>query len=172
MVSPLSQAIAFQNSVNPAQSGIAPTDVVGSYKLASDAAEKNYQAKLAANNALWGGLAGLGGAGIMAFGPSAAKSFFGQGAATVAPSAATAAAPVASDAAATATPSVLGALPGMGDAVASPLMAGLTDAGSIAAPTVAADLAATAPEAGAAAAAGTDLLAGLPEWLLPLLFAA
>lgn len=73
MASPLAQALAFQGSVSPAQTGIAPTDVVGAYKLASDVAEKNYQAKLAANNAMWGGLAGLGGAGITAFGPSIAK---------------------------------------------------------------------------------------------------
>lgn len=77
MVSPLAQALAFQNSVQPAQSGVAPTDVVGAYKLASDAAEKNYLAKLAANNAMYGGLAGLGGAGIAAFGPSVKNSLFG-----------------------------------------------------------------------------------------------
>lgn len=65
MVSPLAQAIAFQNSVNPTQSGIAPTDVVGAYKLASDVAEKNYQAKVQQMMGLWGGLAALGGAGIL-----------------------------------------------------------------------------------------------------------
>lgn len=176
MVSPLSQAIAFQNSFNPAQSGIAPTDVVGSYKLASDVAEKNYAAKLAANNAMWGGLAGLGGAGMLAFGPAAAKSWFGQGASTVAPT--------ATSAGAGATPGVGAALPGTIDASAPLAYSGLPagfDAATIgaptvvgdlgasaAAPTVAADLAAAAPEA----AAGTDLLASIPEWLLPLLFAA
>ena len=77
MVSPLVQAMTYQGSVQPAQSGIAPTDVVGAYKLASDVAEKNYQAQLAKQNALWGGLAGLGGAGIAGFGPSAAKALFG-----------------------------------------------------------------------------------------------
>lgn len=77
MVSPLTQAMMFQGTVNPAQTGIAPTDVVGAYKLASDVAERNYQAKLAQQNAMWGGLAGLGGAGILGFGPSIAKGLFG-----------------------------------------------------------------------------------------------
>ena len=84
MTSPLVQAMAFQNAVHPAQTGIAPTDVVGSYKLASDVAEKNYQAQLAKQQALWGGLAGLGSAGILAFAPSALKKLSGLGTATAA----------------------------------------------------------------------------------------
>ena len=77
MVSPLAQAIAFQNAVNPAQSGIAPTDVVGAYKLASDVAEKNYQAKLQQQMGMWGGLASLGAAGIRGFGPTLAQKWWG-----------------------------------------------------------------------------------------------
>lgn len=92
MASPLVQALAFQNAVNPAQSGIAPTDVVGSYKLATDAAEKNYAAKIAERNAMWGGLAGMGGAGIMGFGPSIAKKYFGAGSTAASPTAPAAAA--------------------------------------------------------------------------------
>src|SRR6266481_4937137 len=78
MASPLIQAMTFQNQVQPAQTGIAPTDVVGAYKLATDAAEKNYAAKIAERNAMWGGLAGLGGAGILSFGPSLAKKWLGS----------------------------------------------------------------------------------------------
>lgn len=79
MVSPLVQAMTFQNAVQPSQSGIAPTDVIGAYKLATDTAEKNYQLQLAKQQALWGGLAGIGSAGILGFGPSIAKKYFGAG---------------------------------------------------------------------------------------------
>lgn len=176
MPSPLVQALAYQNSVNPVPSAVAPTDVVGSYRLASDVAEKNYQAKLAAQNAMFGGLAGLGGAGLMAFGPTAAKSIFGTG---VTP-AATAAAPAASSAAvpgAINAGSVLGAngLPIGTDlaAAAAPTVAadmglGGAGAGAAGAGTVAADLGA-AGATDAAAAAGTDLAASIPEWLTALL---
>lgn len=91
MTSPLVQAMTFQNSVSPAQTGISPTDVIGSYKLASDVAEKNYQAQLAKQQAMFGGLAGLGGAGILGFGPTIAKKLFGAG---VTPATTTAATPL------------------------------------------------------------------------------
>jgi hypothetical protein len=183
MASPLVQALAYQNSVNPVPSAIAPTDVVSAYKLSTDAAEKNYQAKLAAQNAMWGGLAGIGGAGIQAFGPTAAKSIFG-GSTPAASAAAPAAtmptslslAPTASGtsmawpgipaasgladagtaAGADATGSLASALaPAAGSTVAADL--GLTGAGDVAAaaaPTVAGDLAASG-----ATAVGTDLAA-------------
>lgn len=80
MVSPLVQALTFQNTAKPAQSGIAPTDVLGAYNLASNVAEKNYEAKLAQQNAKFGGLAQLGGSAILAGGPTAYNKLFGAGA--------------------------------------------------------------------------------------------
>jgi len=68
MASPLAQALAFQQSAPKyTDTPIAPTDVIGAYKLAADVAEKNYQAQISQQNAMWGGLAGLGGAGLPAF---------------------------------------------------------------------------------------------------------
>lgn len=183
MVSPLVQAMTFQNSVNPAQSGIAPTDVVGAYKLASDAAEKNYAAKIAAQNAKFGGLAGLGGAGVLAFGPTAAKKLFGSGASTAAgvpgaaadATAAGGAAPLASGASlGDAATFPFASLGGDAAGAAFPSVASLGGAGAAdaGAGTVAADLAAAAPvaaaDAGGAAAAG-GALASMPEWLMALL---
>lgn len=51
-----------------AKPGVAPTDVIGAYKLATDAANTQYLAKLQQQNAMWGGLAGLGSAGLMGSG--------------------------------------------------------------------------------------------------------
>lgn len=79
MTSPLAQALAFQNAVQPAQSPITPADILGAYKLHSDVAEKNYQAKLQQMQAMWGGLASLGAAGILGFGKPWATNFFGKG---------------------------------------------------------------------------------------------
>jgi hypothetical protein len=91
MVSPLVQALAYQGSVNPVPSSVNPTNVVGAYQLASDVAEKNYQAQIAKQNAFWGGLAGLGGAGVLAFGrPAASKLFGGTPAAAATPGGVTA----------------------------------------------------------------------------------
>src|SRR5580704_8751969 len=50
----------------PPRNQVNPTDMLGAFNLATDTAEKNYQAKLAQQNATWGGLAGLGGAGLLA----------------------------------------------------------------------------------------------------------
>lgn len=84
MASPLATILAHQA---PAQNmptpNVNPTDVSGIYKSSYDAAMEKYKADMARNNAMWGGLAGLGGAGIQAFGP---KLF---GAATGAPAAQT-----------------------------------------------------------------------------------
>lgn len=181
MVSPLVQALSYQNSVNPSQTGVAPTDVVGAYKLSSDVAEKNYQAKLAANNAMFGGLAGLGGAGVLAFGGPAAKSLF---AAT--PSAASAAAPALPSAALAPTASgTAAAWPTSFGAGATGLGGGgsvAADLGATAAPTVAADLGAAGAGAAGAGSIAADLgidaagagaaeaaAAGLPEWLASIL---
>jgi hypothetical protein len=179
MVSPLTQAMAFQGAVNPAQSGIAPTDVVGSYRLASDVAERNYQAKLAANNAMWGGLAGLGGAGITAFGPSIAKNYFGAGVgnaagaatpAVASNAAAGAAAPGATGALSFAPESASGfgvdALGGLGTgSVAADMGLGGGAAADAGAGSVLADLGANGAGAGAVDAAASTL----PDWLTSFL---
>lgn len=66
-LSPLGIALSMQGPNDPAsRPNIAPTDVVGAYKLATDAANTQYLAKLQQQNAMWGGLAGLGGAGLLA----------------------------------------------------------------------------------------------------------
>lgn len=89
MASPLASALAYQGSVPTPQATIAPTDVVGAYKNNQDALEKNYQAKMAQQNAIFGGLAGLGGAALM--GPMAGMgglgSLFGGGANPIVPGA-------------------------------------------------------------------------------------
>lgn len=188
MASPLVQALSLQSTAHPAQSPISPTDVLGAYNLASSVAQKNYEAKLAQQNAKFGGMAQLGGAAILAGGPTAYSKLFGGGvkaateAAPAAASSTTAAAPtVAADMAAAANPADTG---GLFSGIFGG--AGTTGAG---AGTVGADLAAAAPAAtgaagdalaggGAAAGAGGigDALAslGLPEWLasaLPFLAA-
>lgn len=59
MASPLASALMSAEALPKTQ--IAPTNVVGAYQLAHDAAMQNYQAKLASRNALWGGMASLAG---------------------------------------------------------------------------------------------------------------
>jgi hypothetical protein len=179
MVSPLAQAIAFQNSVQPAQTPINPTNVLGAYQLASDVAEKNYQAKLAQQNALWGGLAQLGGAGILGFGPSLAKKWLAGGATPAAADASAAGATTTGIDAATGAPVAASSTPlwtapaaGAADAGTGSIAADLglgTGAADAAGGTVAADLGA----AGAADAAGAGLAdagaAGGADWLLSIL---
>lgn len=133
MASPLVQALSFQNSAHPSQSAISPTDVIGAYNLASSVAQKNYEAKLAQQNAKFGGMAQLGGAGIAAFGPKAYTGLMGSAGTApttgVIPSMFGAGAKTAADAAApTQLSSVFG---GGATAAAAP-------------PTVAADMAAAA----------------------------
>jgi hypothetical protein len=161
-ISPLGVALMqAQQPMTPARPGtVNPTDWLGAYNLSANIAEQQYQQKLAQQNALWGGLAGLGGAGIIAApkllgsgGPFSAGGVFGP-AASAAPAAATA--PVAGGtwwgasnagipylAGSTATTDALAAAPAAADTVA---------AADVAAP-VAADAAGTA-------------LAGLPDWLI------
>lgn len=71
MSSPLAQVIAEANRPAPAPtpSTIAPTNVAGIYNNYAQQQEQQYKDQLAQNNAMWGGLATLGGAGISAFGP-------------------------------------------------------------------------------------------------------
>lgn len=70
MASPLAMVLGQQA---PAQATptptVAGTNVAGIFKDSYDAAMEKYKADMARNNAMWGGLAGLGGAGITAFGP-------------------------------------------------------------------------------------------------------
>ena len=79
MVSPLGAALSLsQPMVSPAKAQIAPTDVLGAYNSSVNQANTQYLAKLQQQNALWGGLAGLGGSALTAgilkgnlFGPAA-----------------------------------------------------------------------------------------------------
>jgi len=65
-ISPLGIALSEQQPIMPAKPGqVAPTDVLGAYQTYINAANTQYQAKLQQQNALWGGLAQLGGAGII-----------------------------------------------------------------------------------------------------------
>jgi hypothetical protein len=155
-LSPLGIALMMQApNAQPRPGAVAPTDMLGAYKLSTDAANTQYLAKLQQQNALWGGLAGLGGAGMLAaprmyssgmfsglFGPSAGAS----GAA-------------GTDAGA------LGASAGLGSDAALSVMPGI--AGD-AAGSVGADLAAAALPAAADAGTAAFSLADI----LPFLFAA
>lgn len=177
MVSPLAQALAFQNSVQPAQSGVAPTDVVGAYKLANEAATRNYQARLAQQQAMFGGLAGIGSAGIMGFGPSLAKKWFGAGLPTAA-----GAAPGAAEAAGVVAPAATSALPtAAGSAMASPFGwggatlgadvagTGIADAGLGTLAPAAASVAGDIGAAGAGTAVADAAASTIPEWLTSFL---
>lgn len=59
-------ATQSQPIVTPQPSSVAPTDVVGATGLSTNAAMQAYQAQLAQQNSTFGGLASLGGAGILA----------------------------------------------------------------------------------------------------------
>lgn len=59
-------SLPTQTQVNPAQTSVNPTDVIGANALSTNAAMQAYQAKLAQQNAMFGGLASLGGSGLMA----------------------------------------------------------------------------------------------------------
>ena len=66
-LSPLGIALSMQPpQAQAAKPPVAPTDVLGAYKLSTDAANTQYLAKLQQQNAMWGGLAGLGSAGLLA----------------------------------------------------------------------------------------------------------
>jgi hypothetical protein len=200
MVSPLASALAFAPQFqgqpiapqlgSPATNkvNIAPTDVTGAYKLSTDAAMQQYMAKLQQQNAMFGGLAGIGGAALLG-GPSWLK-MFGNGAKAAGGianpvdvgSAATYAAPGADAATTAGTGSVTGALEGgvggigsdyaatagtgsVADALGGAGATGLADAGGA---TVAGTLGADAALAGgadAAAAAGGMTLADLLPFL-------
>lgn len=56
------------NFVNTPQTGVSPTNVTGAYANAQNALEQNYQAQVAQQSAMMGGLFGLGAAGLGAIG--------------------------------------------------------------------------------------------------------
>lgn len=151
-MSPLGAALSFQQPmVPPARQPIGNTDVVGAYRDAQNQAMMAYQAQLGQQNAMWGGLAGLGGAGILAApkmyqllhpAATAGSSFAAPGADAVAQEAAGQGA----------FDSITPYLPGAGGDLAS--AAGGTG--------VADALATAAPAAGADAAAGLSLADILP----------
>lgn len=64
-MSPLALALMPPQPAQARPGQVSPTNVLGAYQLSTQAAEQNYQNQLAQQNALWGGLAGLGGAGIV-----------------------------------------------------------------------------------------------------------
>ena len=145
-MTPLGQALAYQQPmVQPARQPIGNTDVVSAYRDAQNAAMMKYQAQLQQQNALWGGLAGLGSAGILA-GPQLYK--------LLNP------ATTAATTAATTDPAATAAL-GTGTDLAA-LGTGADIAGGLGAGTVGADLAAAAAPVAADAAAGFSLADLLP----------
>lgn len=84
MPSPLAMAMAFQNAHSQYPiTNIAPTDVVGAYRDSANEAMQVYNAQLQQKNAMFGGLAGLGAAGIVTaprlLGSSGALSGLGAG---------------------------------------------------------------------------------------------
>jgi hypothetical protein len=78
MVSPLAQVLSVANRPTAAPNPVnVQTTPVASIYANNDAQKmEQYKSDLAQQNAMWGGLASLGGAGIKAFGPS----LFGAGA--------------------------------------------------------------------------------------------
>jgi len=82
-MSPLAQILAVANrpAAAPTPATIAPTNVAGIYNNYNQAQMDAYKAQLAQQNAMFGGLASLGGAGI-----SALPKLLGSGAGTAAAS--------------------------------------------------------------------------------------
>jgi len=64
-MSPLALALMPPQPAQARPGTVAPTNVLGAYQLSTQAAEQNYQNQLQAQDALWGGLASLGTAGIL-----------------------------------------------------------------------------------------------------------
>ncbi len=83
MASPLAQILAQSSASGanpqPFRASVAPTDVEKAYADYNAAMEQAYKDKVAQQNAMWGGLAQLGGAAILGF-PALSNSL-GSGAA-------------------------------------------------------------------------------------------
>jgi hypothetical protein len=122
-LSPL--GIALMQQPQPLPPGqLQPTNVTADYQLAQNAAEQNYQAQLAQQNAMWGGLAGLGSAGILA----GSKYFGGAGGAASGAGSAAAGAGAADAGGAAAADAGAGAAADAGTAAAATLPDWLTSA--------------------------------------------
>lgn len=80
-MSPLAQLLAAANRPAPAppQGTVAPTNVAGIYANNDAQNMDAYKAQIAQQNAQWGALAALGGAGINAFAPGAGSALKGGG---------------------------------------------------------------------------------------------
>lgn len=66
-ISPLAFYMSMQpQAPRPAQASVAPTDMVSAFRNSTEAANQQYLAKLQQQNALWGGLASIGSAALMA----------------------------------------------------------------------------------------------------------
>jgi hypothetical protein len=169
MTSPLALALMSPNAPGITQpsgfspSSLQPTNVIGAYQNSQNAAEQNYQAQLQQNNAMWGGLAGLGSSAVLA-----GANYLKPAAAAAVPVGGAAAANTA--AAGSAFGSAPVAYPGIGSI--SDLLGGggaaATDAYAAGAP-IAADVAASAAPAVADAGASFSIADILP--LLAGLFA-
>ena len=193
MATPLATILALSSQPNGPYRPrtVNPTDVGTITQQSAQDAYQTYAAKLAQQNALYGGLAGIGGSGILAAGlnPTISSKLMGLFTPAAAP-AASAATPVANTLGSTLTgPSSLGTASSflsapvaapttVAAADAAPAATSIFDTGAAAVPfatgsTVAGDLAATAApvaaDAGAAAGAagGLDLASILP-FLFPL----
>lgn len=83
MASPLALALmqADQQATpqQPFRATVAPTDVEKAYSDYNNAMEQAYAAKVAQQNAMYGGLASLGGAGLLAFAPGIKSGISGLG---------------------------------------------------------------------------------------------
>jgi hypothetical protein len=64
----LAQAQMAGTPQTPFHATVAPTDVEKAYNDYNNTMMQAYQAKVGQQNAMWGGLAGLGGAGLLALG--------------------------------------------------------------------------------------------------------
>ena len=153
MASPLALALMQGQGASgvppPNVAQVAPTNIVQATSDFNNAMEQSYQAQLQQQNAMWGGLAGLGSAGILA-----GAKYLGSPAATAATTAASAAP------AAAATPVASNALDGLllnGGATGAPLS--LAAPGAVADAVGAGDAAvdAGATAAAAAGSGGLDL---------------
>lgn len=186
-LSPLGMTLAMQPQMTaPREGTVAPTDVLGAYTLATNAANQQYQAKLQQQNAMWGGLAGLGAAGVLAA-PNIYKSGMLNGLFT--PAASSAATTAAGGTPLSILPSGLSAVAPASDALDATMLgygglgadtlAGAVDpsvlAGADSAAALGTDaLASTAADATAAAGADAAADAGAFSLadILPFLFAA
>jgi hypothetical protein len=171
-LSPLGIALSMQPpQPQAAKPGIAPTDVIGAYKLATDAANTQYLAKLQQQNAMWGGLAGIGSSGLLAaprlYSSGMLSGLLGSTGAGGAGAAIDPAAGLGGDALSALAPSTAVADAGSGALAAGAVDPALAAGADLAGLGAGADIAATAAPVAADAAASFSLAD-----LLPFLLAA